>query len=128
MRISDWSSDVCSSDLKAAIEIARINRRATQRARYPQIDLVGTASAIDNSGGVTGELDGDAESIGVRLTMPIYSGGQVSSALRQTEELEKKAAADARETEAQTTRHTRPPTPKNTTSLKHTGKPPRQEH
>ncbi|HEY9545030.1 MAG TPA: TolC family outer membrane protein, partial [Solimonas sp.] len=92
---------------KAAIEIARINRRATQRARYPQIDLVGTASAIDNSGGVTGELDGDDESIGVRLTMPIYSGGQVSSAIRQTEELEKKAEADARATEATTIRNTR---------------------
>lgn len=92
---------------KAGIEIARINRRATQRARYPQVDLVGTAAAVNNSGGVTGELDSDNESIGVRLTMPIYSGGQVSSAIRQTEELEKKAEADARATEATTIRNTR---------------------
>lgn len=92
---------------KAGIELARIARRATQRSRYPQIDLVGTASAINNSGGVSGEMDGDDESIGVRLTMPIYSGGQVSSAIRQTEELEKKAEADARATEATTVRNTR---------------------
>src|SRR3546814_10658673 len=39
--------------------------------------------------------------------MPIYSGGQVSSAIRQTEELEKKAEADARATEATTIRNTR---------------------
>lgn len=92
---------------KAAVEIARINRRASQRSRYPQIDLVGTASAINNNGGVTGELDGDDESIGVRLTMPIYSGGQVSSAIRQSEELEKKAEADARATESKTVRNTK---------------------
>ncbi|NGY05267.1 TolC family outer membrane protein [Solimonas terrae] len=92
---------------KAGLEIARINRRASERARYPQVDLVGTASAIDNTGGVSGEVDGDDESIGVRLTMPIYSGGQVSSAIRQSEELEKKADADVRDTQATTIRNTR---------------------
>lgn len=92
---------------KAAIEIARVNRRASQRARYPQVDLVGTASAIDNRGGVSGEVDGDDESIGVRVTMPIYSGGQVSSAIRRSEEMEKKAEADARATQAAIIRNTR---------------------
>src|SRR3546814_5862287 len=40
MRISDWSSDVCSSDLAVSIE------RASETARAGDRDIIETASAV----------------------------------------------------------------------------------
>src|SRR3546814_8068658 len=39
MRISDWSSDVCSSDLKAAHQRVVLSRSAAQRVRQRGVDL-----------------------------------------------------------------------------------------
>lgn len=92
---------------QAEIEIVRIERRSVQRSRYPQLDLVGTAYGIDNTGGVSGSIDQQDETIGLRLTMPLYTGGQISATVRQKEELAKKAEADAAATQANTVRNTR---------------------
>src|SRR3546814_3667196 len=43
MRISDWSSDVCSSDLIADDDVARPRREAVERAKS---DVAGTAGGI----------------------------------------------------------------------------------
>ncbi|NKF21400.1 TolC family outer membrane protein [Solimonas marina] len=83
---------------QAAVELAKVHRRTAQRARYPQVDLVGTAYDLENTGGVSGAVDSSDESIGVRVTMPLYTGGQISSAVKQGRELEAKAEADQSET------------------------------
>src|SRR3546814_7517976 len=48
MRISDWSSDVCSSDLDAAHRIARITRRI---GAIDDVELRDVAGADDPPGG-----------------------------------------------------------------------------
>jgi outer membrane protein len=80
---------------QAAVEVARIQRRTVQRSRYPQVDLVGTVYAQENTGGVSGAVDSSDESIGVRVTMPFYTGGQISAKVKQTRELETKAEAES---------------------------------
>ncbi len=80
---------------QAGIRIAELTRQGAQRARYPQVDLVGTAYSLDNHGGVTGAIDNKNESIGVRLSVPLYTGGQIDATVRQSQEMEAKAKADA---------------------------------
>src|SRR3546814_9848972 len=47
MRISDWSSDVCSSDLQLAIDLARILRLLELHQRVGEIiEAVGRALAV----------------------------------------------------------------------------------
>src|SRR3546814_14057865 len=43
MRISDWSSDVCSSDLRAAAGLRHLLRRAARRALRPAPSGAGEA-------------------------------------------------------------------------------------
>jgi outer membrane protein len=80
---------------RAAIELARIDRRVAQASRYPKVDAVGTAYSLDNGGGITGDRQQDDYQIGVKVMVPLYSGGQISAAIHGAQELEKKAEADA---------------------------------
>ncbi len=67
---------------RAAVELAEGEIRASRSERGPSLDLVGSVSRFDNSGSVIGQKGNDAE-IGLQLNMPLYQGGQLSSAERQ---------------------------------------------
>jgi outer membrane protein len=77
---------------RLAADIARENVSAARGGHYPSLDLVGsrykvTSNATDTNadgtpyGGST--LDQTQRSIGIQLTFPLYSGGMVSSQVRQ---------------------------------------------
>src|SRR3546814_3276074 len=55
MRISDWSSDVCSSDLRVDQRLARLVHREPQKQRVAFLDQVGGAFEPLGAKGAAGE-------------------------------------------------------------------------
>jgi len=92
---------------RAAVEIARVDRRVAEAGRYPRLDLNGTAYSLDNGGGISGDRQQQDFQIGVTVTVPIYSGGQINAAIHGAMELEKKAEAEAEAATAKAVRDTR---------------------
>jgi outer membrane protein len=77
---------------RLAADIARENISAARGGHFPSLDLVGSRYKLSNNaqdtfpdgtsaGGTT--LDQNQRTIGLQLTFPIYSGGMVSSQVRQ---------------------------------------------
>src|SRR5271155_3482034 len=77
---------------RLAADIARENVSVARGGHAPSLDLVGSAGKLNSNGvdtfndgspagGTT--LDQNQRSIGLQLTFPIYSGGMVSSEVRQ---------------------------------------------
>jgi outer membrane protein len=71
-------------------DIAKDNVRIAQSGHMPILDIVGTynkydASTMQTNNGLRGSADSDQtqDQIGLQLTVPIYSGGVVSSQVRQ---------------------------------------------
>jgi outer membrane protein len=100
-----------SSRLSA--DIARENASITRGEHYPTLDLVGSAGKLTNDGIDTFDngnpaggtfLDQKQRSIGIQLTIPIYSGGLVSSQVRQAV-YQHRAAKERLERVARQTEH-----------------------
>src|SRR5580692_2497080 len=102
---------VVSSRLSA--DIARENISIQRGGHFPSLDLVGSAGKLTNNGidafddgspagGTT--LDQRQRSIGIQLTFPIYSGGLVSSQVRQAV-YQHRAAKERLERVARQTEH-----------------------
>jgi outer membrane protein len=98
---------------RLAADIARENVSAARGGHYPTLDLVGSAGHLssdgvdtfsDNSpaGGQT--IDQHQRSIGIQLTFPLYSGGMVSSQVRQAT-YQHRAAKERLERVARQTEH-----------------------
>jgi outer membrane protein len=98
---------------RLAADIARENASVARGGHYPTLDLVGSAGKLtDNgvdvfddgspAGGTT--LSQKQRSIGIRLTIPIYSGGLVSSQVRQAV-YQHRAAKERLERVARQTEH-----------------------
>src|SRR3546814_7793500 len=60
MRISDWSSDVCSSDLINQMVVMRLRRRFIARAAVAEIVAVEDARLFEQADGAIDGGDGDA--------------------------------------------------------------------
>ncbi|MDP9088828.1 MAG: TolC family outer membrane protein [Pseudomonadota bacterium] len=100
-----------SSRLSA--DIARENASIQRGAHYPSLDLVGSAGKLRSDGVDTFDngnpaggtlLDQKQRSIGIQLTFPIYSGGLVSSQVRQAV-YQHRAAKERLERVARQTEH-----------------------
>jgi outer membrane protein len=98
---------------RLAADIARENVSIQRGGHYPSLDLVGSAGKLTNNGvdvfddgspagGTT--LDQRQRSIGIQLTFPIYSGGLVSSQVRQAT-YQHRAAKERLERVARQTEH-----------------------
>jgi outer membrane protein len=98
---------------RLAADIARENVSAARGGHFPSLDLVGsrykdTSNGTDTftdgtpAGGTT--LDQQQRTIGLQLTFPIYSGGMVSSQVRQAVYLHR-AAKERVERVARQTEH-----------------------
>src|SRR3546814_14530497 len=77
MRISDWSSDVCSSDL-AGEQAAAGAVRAARGSALPSL-------SVSASAGRTRIVDrgtGDPFSVGATLSVPLFQGFALKSAIR----------------------------------------------
>src|SRR3546814_1265768 len=68
MRISDWSSDVCSSDL-VLHDVAAAGVRGGALTAHARIEGLGFAAQGDAPGisGLSGVLDGDAEGLSFKF-------------------------------------------------------------
>jgi outer membrane protein len=98
---------------RLAADIARDNISIARGGHYPSLDLVGSAGKITTNGvnvfpdgspagGQT--LDQNQRSIGIQLTFPLYSGGMVSSQVRQAT-YRHRAAKERLERTARQTEH-----------------------
>lgn len=92
---------------RAGMEVARVDRRIAQRGRYPKVDVTGLAYKLDNGGGLTGDRIEEDMRIGAALSLPLYSGGQISAAIRGATALENKAESEAEAASARAVRETR---------------------
>jgi outer membrane protein len=98
---------------RLAADIARENVSVARGGHYPSLDLVGSAgkftedaaNAYDNgiSAGGT-NINQNQRSIGIQLTFPLYSGGMVSSQVRQAV-YQHRAAKERLERVARQTEH-----------------------
>lgn len=79
---------------KIGVDIAKENIKIARAGHYPTLDLTGRFSSAKDQSGFTSELFSeefpetpyyDSQSIGVTLTVPIYSGGATSSQVRQAQ-------------------------------------------
>jgi outer membrane protein len=81
---------------RLALEVATLDTTIARAGKLPTVSLVGSAGASDTTGlsfsnptGVT-----RTASIGVQLTWPLYTGGQVQNRIRETLSLEEKTRSD----------------------------------
>src|SRR3546814_2687777 len=112
MRISDWSSDVCSSDLDSTILLRRpdiaeaesllraanASIGAARAAFFPKISLTAVAGTM--SLGLSNLLGGgsDTWTVAPSATMPIFDFGRTKGNLRYAEASRDVALADRKST------------------------------
>lgn len=86
----------------AAQEIEKANR-----LRWPKLDLISRGGYLDSGGGLTGDRTELEGRIGLSLTVPIYSGGQIDSTIRAAEAGEARASALLLQAQAEAARDAR---------------------
>src|SRR3546814_15132560 len=75
MRISDWSSDVCSSDLLGAVPVLLVALAGLQAAEHAELALEGDADLVGHVGDAAGDLDVVGivrRRLGVRLPRAVH--------------------------------------------------------
>lgn len=70
---------------KINVDIAKENINIAKSGHYPSLDLNGSFSSSDSDVNGANLPTFDSHSIGVTLTVPIYSGGSISSSVRQAQ-------------------------------------------
>src|SRR3546814_7137744 len=75
MRISDWSSDVCSSDLRIAAAAA--GREVARKAFYPNINLQALVGVQAIGLGNLFSDDAVTYGAGPAIHLPIFQGGKL---------------------------------------------------
>ena len=108
--IENWTETALAQNLEivaaqVATEIAMDEIRAQYAAHYPTLDISGSRG-VTSQGGRFGQTEIDGGDIGMRVNIPLYSGGSVVSKTRQAthqhaaavERLEKVRRAVYRET------------------------------
>ena len=89
-QIETWTGAALERNLEVqaaqhAVESARREVQKRRAGHLPSLDVVARHS-YSSSGGRFGDYDSTTNSIGVRLSMPLYQGGLVSSRVRETRE------------------------------------------
>ncbi|GAM76371.1 type I secretion outer membrane protein [Vibrio ishigakensis] len=93
---------------QSAMEAAREDIRSQKGGHYPELDLVASYNISDTDGSLFGggsELE--TADVMIRLKVPLYAGGSVSSRVRETESLFNKSRNELEQTWRQTSRETR---------------------
>jgi len=104
---------------RLATDIAKQDIRVARGGHFPTIDLVGQHSDLDNDGDGTSQVGNTApipspadqtsksDSIGIQVTVPIFSGGATSSQVRQRVYLHRAARERLERAHRETERATR---------------------
>jgi outer membrane protein len=78
----------------AAVEAAQLEARRARAAHLPTVDLVATHGLSTSATNITVGTNLHADTIGIQLSVPIYSGGGTSAKVRENVALLGKANAD----------------------------------
>ena len=70
---------------KINVDIAKENINIARSGHYPSLDLNGSINSSDTDVNSFNSPALDSQSIGITLTVPIYSGGAISSSVRQAQ-------------------------------------------
>ena len=86
--IDAWTATALERNLPVrsaslAVAIAKENIRLASTGGQPTVDLVGRAGATDKNRRPTGGSEAVSASIGLRLHLPLYTGGRVSAGTRE---------------------------------------------
>jgi outer membrane protein len=94
---------------KISVDIAKENINIATSGHYPSLDLSGSYGQSDSDDllNSTNNSGGDSQSIGITLTVPIYSGGATSSAVRKAQSNYVAASQDLAQTHRNVVRNTR---------------------
>src|SRR3546814_11742614 len=91
MRISDWSSDVCSSDLPTVLAAAFAEQSARSTIRLVEGELLPT---VNLNASLSRDWDSqirdrrvDQARITGEVTVPLYQGGGVAARVREAKQL-----------------------------------------
>ena len=82
---------------QASLEVARQEIQRQRAGHYPTLDLVATRGRSSVTGATTsstGGSDGNSNTVGFSLTVPLFAGGAVMSKDREAVALKEKALAD----------------------------------
>ena len=95
----DWRSIALSTnpELQArrqAVEVAREEANRQRAGHQPRLDLVASAGRQDSDTINTFNQKANVRSVGLQLTVPLYSGGATTAAVSQAEALAEKSQAD----------------------------------
>jgi len=92
---------------KINVDIAKENINISKAGHYPSLDLNGSINSTDDKVNGFNEPVVDDHSIGVKLTVPIYSGGSISSSVRQAQSNYVAASQDMEQSHRNVVRNTR---------------------
>ncbi len=111
---NEWqqTSEAKNLDLiaqKISVDIAKKNISIANAGHLPSIDLSGSYSdtETDNLFTNTNNIDSNSQSIGVRVNVPIYSGGATSGRVRQAQSNYVAASQDLQQTHRNVVRNAR---------------------
>ncbi len=92
---------------KINVDVAKENINIARAGHYPSLDLSGSFSSVDRDFNSVNTTALDSQSIGVTLTVPIYSGGAISSSVRQAQSNYVAASQDMEQSHRNVVRNTR---------------------
>jgi len=93
---------------KIAVDIAKENINIATSGHLPTLSLTGRYSDTDSDDLIdNNSVQGDSQSIGITLNVPIYSGGETSSQVRQAQSNYVAASQDLAQTHRNVVRNTR---------------------
>jgi len=114
---NEWQATAEAKNLdlisqKISVDIAKENINIARSGHYPTLDLSGRYTNSDDTfkndfTGKYNEPNLDSNSIGITLTVPLYSGGSISSAVRQEQSNYVAASQDLAQTHRNVIRNTR---------------------
>ncbi len=87
--------------------IAGLEYDKARARRMPQVDVIGSYAFFDQDGGISGAREDLDERIGIAVTLPLYSGGQIATGIRYADKLQKSEQALLDQARAQAVQDTR---------------------
>ena len=78
------------------LEVARLETQKAEAGHKPTLDLVGSYTAVNNSGSSTSPADSrvNVATVGLNLNFPLFAGFSTQNRIKETLALEEKARAD----------------------------------
>lgn len=111
-RVDEWAQRAREQNQKVLAirfgrEVAELEIDKALKLRWPKLDLISRGGYLDSGGGLTGDRTELEGRIGLSLSVPIYSGGQIESAVRAAEAGEARAQALLLQAQAEAARDAR---------------------